>query len=138
MRKNSLVFALAVAASQAMAEDPSDGLSIELNAIQTEDLSCRLTFVITNGMSTKIEQAVYEIVLFDPDGQVERLTLLDFAALPSELSRVRQFVVPDLTCDQLGRILFNNAHTCISETDNADACSASLQLSSRTQIEVIG
>jgi len=120
-------------------ETDLDGkIAVELNAVQTSDAACTLTFLVTNGLGTQVDRVVYETVLFNTDGQVNRLTLFDFGTLPPARPRVRQFAISDMTCDQLGRVLFNGANAC-EGTDLAEGvCSTGLMPSSRTDIEVIG
>ncbi|MWB79077.1 hypothetical protein GLS40_13640 [Pseudooceanicola sp. 216_PA32_1] len=113
-------------------------VSIELNAVQQVEGSCRVSFLVQNGYAIDIEQAVYEAVLFDVDGRVDRLTLFDFGALPSARPRVRQFIVPGLACGSLGRLLINGAETCTGTNLPEDACGKDLDLRSRTDVEVLG
>lgn len=128
-----LAFA-ATAQDNAMAE----AVVIELNTVTHNEASCTLTFMVTNGHADPIEKAVYETVLFDSAGQVERLTLFDFGTLPPGRPRVRQFSIPGIACDDLGQVLINGARTC-EAPDLADtACEAGLILQTRTRIEVIG
>lgn len=133
------IFALAVLTGQAMAEtDQGAHLTIELNAIAPVDTACRMSFLIQNGHATDIRQAVFEAVLFDAEGRVDRLMLFDFGELPSARPRVRQFVVPGLTCEGLGKVLINGAETCTGEGLAAGACAEGLELRSRTGVEVLG
>ncbi len=126
-------------AETAVEEAPAPaGLQVELNAAETTDANCTLTFLITNTLDTPLEKAVYETVLFDQNGTVDRLTLFDFGTLPVGRPRVRQFVVPQTTCENLGRILFNGAQTCAGEGVDAGICESDLGLTSRTEIEVLG
>ena len=132
-------FALCMMHSAASAEDVhGPHVSIELNAVERVEESCRISFVVQNGHAFDIEQAVFEAVLFDKKGRVDRLTLFDFGALPSARPRVRQFVVPSLACDSLGRLLINGAQTCTGEDTPKDACDKDLGLLSRTDVEVLG
>ncbi|QFT60903.1 hypothetical protein FIU94_18895 (plasmid) [Sulfitobacter sp. THAF37] len=133
----ALVLVMAQAAV-AQEEDIVGKIVVELNTAQTTETSCTLTFLVTNGLSTQIDRAVYETVLFDTDGQVDRLTLFDFGTLPPARPRVRQFAVPDLTCDGLGRVLINDAHACEGKGLADGTCGTALTTSSRTKIEVIG
>jgi len=113
-------------------------VSIELNALDPLDEACRISFLVQNGHDTDIGQAVYEAVLFDTEGRVDRLTLFDFGALPSARPRVRQFVVPGLACEALGRLLINGAETCTGDGLPEGACSDALELRTRTEVEVLG
>lgn len=134
-----LCLALCMVHSPASAQDSQGAhVSIELNAVQQVEDACRISFVIQNGHGFDIEQAVYEAVLFDTDGRVERLTLFDFGALPAARPRVRQFVVPGLACASLGRLLINGAETCAGTDVPKDACGKDLGLRSRIDVEVLG
>lgn len=114
------------------------GLMIELNALDPVEDACRISFLAENGHAVDIDAAVFEAVLFDRQGLVDRLTLFDFGALPSARPRVRQFVVPGLACAALGRLLVNGAQTCTGEGLPESACSINLQLRSRTDVEMLG
>nr|WP_237072736.1 hypothetical protein [Pseudaestuariivita rosea] len=113
----------------------SEVLSIELNKLASQDNACTLSFVISNGSSQQIDKAVFETVLFDSNGQVHQLTLFDFGILPAGTPRVRQFVVPDVGCGDLRQILFNGIHSCEAASST---CAPLLNVSSRTEIEVLG
>ncbi len=135
----SLTFATgAVAQDLAQDKELGEAVLIELNAVKSNEGGCMLTFLVTNGHASQIEKVVYETVLFDSAGQVDRLTLFDFGTLPPGRPRVRQFSVPGIACDDLSQVLINGAHTC-EAPDLADtACEVGLILETRTKIEVIG
>lgn len=134
----ALTAALAVTPALAQETAPQPHLEIELNAAQTQDTGCKLSFVVVNGHDADIAKAVFETVIFTADGQVDRLTLFDFGTLPASRPRVRQFVLTDTACDGIGQILFNGADTCESDTLDATVCSTGMTLKSRTDIEVTG
>lgn len=127
-------------ASAAEAEDDlSNSIFLELNTAQSQGEACTLTFQIINGFESEIGRLVYETVLFDSAGSVNRLTLFDFGTLPPGRPRVRQFSVPGMACEGLGRILINGAHSCEAEGLEAGACEDGLRLESRVStIEVLG
>ena len=77
-------------------------VSIELNAAQQPERSGRISFLVQNEHSFEIDGAVYEALIFGIDGRVDRLTLLDFGALPSERPSIKQFVVPNLANISVG------------------------------------
>ena len=131
----SLAFA---AGALAQETDLGKAVLIELNAAKSNETGCTLTFLVTNGHASPIEKVVYETVLFDSAGQVDRLTLFDFGTLPPGRPRVRQFTVPGMACDGLSQVLINGAHTCDAPTLASSACEADLILNTRTKIEVIG
>jgi len=129
-----LILAAPAPAPAQAQEDATPRLSLELNRVDPLDGACRLTFVAENGFDADLAALSLETVLIDTEGRVERLTLFDFGALPAGIPRVRQFDVPGLVCESLGRVLING----VSDCGGAEGCGAALTLGSRTAVEVIG
>ncbi len=127
-----------VNAAMAQDKDLGEAVLIELNAVKANEAGCTLSFLVLNGHGSQIDKAVYETVLFDSAGQVDRLTLFDFGSLPPGRPRVRQFSIPGVPCDGLSKVLINGAHTCETPGLADTACEAGLILKTRTDIEVIG
>lgn len=138
--KSALACLFIAAAMPAVADETEVGaaVSLELNAVKSTDSACTLTFLVINGHQSRIDKLVYEAVLFDASGQVDRLTLFDFGALPAAIPRVRLFSVPGIACEDLGKILINGANTCEAPGLEPSACEAGLLTDSRTDIEVQG
>jgi hypothetical protein len=122
---------IAAAATVRAAEPP--GLAVELNRVEAAASACRLTFTVESALPVDVETLTYEAVLFDAQGAVAMLTLLDFPNLPAGALRVRQFDLAGLECDALGLLLFNGVETCVPAV--AD-CEEATRLTSRTGIEV--
>lgn len=118
--------------------ESSDQLTMELNTLSDVSGGCQMTFVAQSSHTSGIEQAVFEVVLFDKAGAVKTLTLFDFGMLPSGRPRVRQFVMPNMACTDLGSLMINGASTCTTSELNSDACISDLSLSSRTDVGLIG
>ncbi len=114
------------------------GLSIELNAVSPKDGACSIVFLLSNRGENAVQSAVFEAVLFNRSGAVERLTLFDFGSLPALRLQVRQLVISDLTCDRLGSVLINGAETCLIDGAASAFCEESLRLESRIDIQLIG
>lgn len=136
-----LAFAAPVRADDA-AENPGGRLSLELNALADVAGGCQLSFLVTNGTPADLAAVVFEAVLIDTQGRVDRLTLFDLGALPAGRPRVRQFLLPDTGCAGLGTILINGASRCEIAGAAADAavatCTRALELSTRTDVGMIG
>lgn len=113
-------------------------LSIELNDAATEGGSCRLTFLVENGLAADLAVLSLETVVLSAEGRVEQVTLFDFGALPADRPRVRQFDLAGLACDSIGQVLINGVTACEGSGIGAEACMAGLALSSRADIELIG
>lgn len=137
-----LAAALAVAAP-AMTPAPSAAetqtpLHLELNKLRDVGQACRLTFVAQNGTGAAIDQAVFETVVFDTAGGVISLSLFDFRALPVDRMRVREFDLPDIPCNSVGRVLINGSNTCVVGGVESGRCDAGLTVGSRIEVELLG
>ena len=113
-------------------------LEVELNAADNVDDACKLTFLLRNGLDADVDQLTVETVLFSTDGQVILLTLFDFGNLPAGRPRVRQFEVPNLSCEGVGMLLINGADACTGEGLSPALCEDALSVTSRTDIRVEG
>jgi hypothetical protein len=134
------VFALtgeALAQDTALQPEPAS-LSIELNRVEQQEDTCRLTFVAQNSLGIDMSAVVFETVLFDRAGQVIDLTLFDFRALPNGSPRVRQFDLAGVDCTSVGRVLLNDIHACTGAALTPEVCAAGLRWSSRTDVELLG
>ena len=136
----ALVFALSQpalaqeAASEAPASEPT-GLSISLNTLETTDNGCKLTFLVENDLPETIESLQAEVALFDSEGVVDKLTMLDFLTLPAGKKRVRQFELPGESCDALGGLLLNDIKVC--DAEGVD-CMGALETGSKAGIPFDG
>src|SRR5690606_485053 len=79
------------------------------------DKGCRLTFVVNNSLGSSLSKAAFEIALFNEDGVVDRLTVLDFKDLPEGKTKVTRFDLSGLDCAKVSRVLVNSATECTGE-----------------------
>lgn len=128
--------ALAQEGPEAGEQDAADGgLSIELNKLDSRDKSCLFTFVASSDLESDLDKVSYEMVLFDGEGLVQRMTVLDFQELPAGSTRVRQFNLPDTRCGDVSRVLVNDSAACDGEGVEPGTCMSALSLSSRSNVE---
>lgn len=124
-------------ASPACASDATLNLSLA-GASPIKD-ACRLSFLAENRLGAPLDALVLEAVIFTKNGNVDRLLLLDFRALPQGKPRVRQFDLPGADCESVGQILINGAHACKGPTVTEETCIRALAPASRVGgIEVTG
>lgn len=119
----------------AHSQEKTSILSLELNNLTPSDAGCLATFMVRNGLPQPLEKVGYEIVLFDTDGLVERMMVLDFSPLTSGKTRVRQFDLPGTSCARIGRVLVNDAAFCEGPNLNAGTCLEQLETSARPNVE---
>lgn len=131
---SALAVSLAALPAWAQQPAPAAALNLELNAAQPSDKGCRLTFVVTNELGSDLSKAAFEIALFDSQGVVDRLTALDFGALPEGKTKVTRFDIPGAECSRISRVLVNAATACEGTGIDAGACLSELKTSSKTSI----
>ncbi|MBN8294852.1 hypothetical protein JI664_22970, partial [Rhodobacter sp. NTK016B] len=83
-----------LAATQASAQ--AQPVRLELNALHPRDGACQMVFVAQNDSGGDVQRLVLEAVLFDIEGRVAALTLLDMQDLPAGRMRVRSFEIGGL------------------------------------------
>jgi len=106
-------------------------LTLELNALQPSERGCRFTFVVENRLGGGLDSAAFEMAIFDRDGRISRLTLVDFKDLPDGKTKVRQFDFPSIDCAKIGRVLVNDATECRGLGIDPAACMGGLVTASR-------
>ena len=114
------------------------GISVELSSAESLETGCRLSFLAQNATPHDLDQVVFEAVLFDAQGGVAQMTLLDFKSLPAGRLRVRQFQFGDKSCGDISRILINGASTCSGADADASICERDLSVSSSVDMELQG
>lgn len=131
----SLAVSLA-AGGAALAQEPAPAASLrlEFNGLQPSTAGCRLTFLVENGLGAQLDRAAFEIVLFDKEGLVDRLTVLDFKDLPAGKTKVRQFDLPQADCAGIGRVLVNDAVACEGHGIEPKACIRSLTAETKSDV----
>tara|TARA_R110002110_G_scaffold293407_3_gene507331 strand:- start:2388 stop:2816 length:429 start_codon:yes stop_codon:yes gene_type:complete len=122
---------LMAAAPAAFAQ--TGNIELELNTAADADGGCRLTYVATNNTSVALEKNSYEVAVYDNDGLVKRLLVLEFGWLPVGKTRVVQFDLPNQSCADLSRISVNGPVECTSSAGEETVCRDSQILSSRVR-----
>ena len=127
----ALATASALSVAPVAAVEPGQ-FGLELNALQQSDTGCRITFLAENRLGSEIGKSSFELALFGAEGGIDRLVALDFGALPEGKSRVVQFELKQLACDDIGRVLVNDITACEGGELTPAACLAALVPSTRT------
>jgi hypothetical protein len=111
---------------------------LELNAAaETEAGDCRLTYVVTNETDAALARTAYELGVFDIQGVVQRLLVLELGALAAGKTKILQFDLAGSPCASISRILVNDVAACTlaeGQTET-DLCLSGLAASSRTAIQ---
>jgi len=120
-----------------LAQNEAKDFFLELNsAADTDTGDCRLTYVATNRTEVGLDQAAYEVAIFDGTGIVTRILVLAFGSLPEGKTRVVQFDIAGQSCENTSRIVVNDVADCApAATGNAGVCLDALATSSRASIQ---
>lgn len=131
-----LAVALALVAAPVASQDAS-AFEIDLNGAEdTADGGCRLTYVATNRSDKAFDRTAFQVGLFDTDGAVTRLLVLEFGALVAGKTRILQFDLAGKSCASIARIVVNDVAACtLAGGGESDFCLSGLVASSRTAIQ---
>lgn len=128
-------------AQPALAQDSAAATGdvlLELNGLtDAAGDSCTLTFLTTNRLQQGLQRAAWQVAIFDADGAVKVLPVLDFGALIAGKTRVIPFVIPGGNCASIGRIVVNDVIECTADDggDLRDLCLGNLTTQNRSSIE---
>jgi hypothetical protein len=114
---------------------PGEGISVELNKLETADKGCRAYLVINNPTQTSFDAYKLELITFQPDGIIGRRFSIDLAPLSPSKRTVKIFEI-DSSCDGIGSFLVNNVMECKSSAGPVNDCLANLQVKSLTKVEI--
>lgn len=117
---------------------PQGTVMLELNgAIDTEDGGCQLTVVTSNRLDQNIRRAAWQVAIFDAQGAVQSLPVLDFGSMISGKTKVALFQLPGRKCAEIGRIVVNDVAECSGEdgSDLRSQCLAGLATQTRADID---
>lgn len=115
-------------------EPPAPRLLLELNALESQPGGCRLTLLIENRLGAALDLAAFEVALFNPAGQVERLAVLEFPDLPDGKTKAQRFDLPGPDCGHWSRVLVNGAPQCQSAGLDPKACLNALETRNRSNV----
>ena len=111
----------------AQAEDLS---RLELNAAETANNRCLLTFLIENKTSKAIDSLKLDLALFNTEGIIQRRMITEMGPIRGARTNVRTFPAEG-ECGQIGAILVNDVAAC--SAGDPGECMDGLTLSSRVK-----
>jgi len=104
-----------------------DPIRIELNAADSVQGRCRLSFVIENKGEGAIESLKLDLAVFGRDGVIQRRLVTEMGPVRGAKTIVKAFEL-DIECGQIGSILVNDVTACAPTPP--EACLERLALSS--------
>ena len=138
MKARSIYFVAAIlavlsSAAPVRADDPA--VVVELNKLETQGKGCRVFVLIANKSDTPYQALKLDLILFKPDGVIERRLLLDLAPLRAAKTSVKTFDLDALECSGISSILINDAIECRSDASAIPDCLDRVSASSRSSVK---
>lgn len=110
------------------AQSADSKVRLELNAAETAEKTCRLTFVAENQSPDALDSMKLDLAVFNPQGIIQRRLVTEMGPLRAAKTMVRTFVLEG-PCGQIGSILVNDVTACAPA--DSGACLDGLNLASR-------
>jgi hypothetical protein len=132
----SLATVHCLAVAPVTAQD-ADAFELDLNgAVDIAEGGCRLTYVATNLSDQEFERTAFQVGVFDAEGAVTRLLVLEFGALVAGKTKILQFDLAGSPCAAISRIVVNDVAACtLVGGATSDFCLKGLVATSRTAIQ---
>jgi len=87
-------------------------LRIELNKLETAGEACKAILIVENGKGGAIKSLRLDLNAFDPDGVVQKRSMVELGPVPARKTALRQFEISPTPCAQVGRVLLNDVAAC--------------------------
>ncbi|NGM34881.1 Tat pathway signal protein [Methylobacterium sp. DB0501] len=87
-------------------------LRIELNKLETAGEACKAILIVENGKGGAIKSLRLDLNAFDPDGIVQKRSMVELGPVPARKTALRQFEISPTPCAQVGRVLLNDVAAC--------------------------
>ncbi|TGD96393.1 Tat pathway signal protein [Methylobacterium nonmethylotrophicum] len=97
-------------------------LRVELNKLETAGEACKAVLIVENGKGGPIRSLRLDLYAFDPDGVVQKRSLVELGPVPARKTALRQFEISPTPCAQVGRVLLNDVTACDGQDLTRETC----------------
>jgi hypothetical protein len=112
-------------------------IGVELNKLEAVGDACRAYLVLSNGTGVAFKSLKLDLVMFDPDGIVQRRLAVETAPVSAGKTSLKVFDISGANCAGIGRILLNGVLSCAGKTAKRDDCLSLVTVSSRAKQALI-
>lgn len=116
----ALLVAAWATAAWAPASHGQEGVRIELNKLEPLDSACRAYLLFENRMSEDFRSLKLDLVMFNPEGIINRRLAVEGGPLPAAKTSVKLFDIQGVTCDAVSRVLLNGVLGCSVVRDGTE------------------
>ncbi|MGX7704693.1 Tat pathway signal protein [Methylobacterium sp. Gmos1] len=96
----------------AVSQPAAPPLRVELNKLETAGEACKAMLIVENGKGGPIRSLRLDLYAFDPDGIVQKRSMVELGPVPARKTALRQFEIAPTPCAQVGRVLLNDVAAC--------------------------
>jgi hypothetical protein len=111
-------------------------IAVELNKLEPQGQACRAYLVVNNKSDKEYQSFNLDLVLFRPDGIINRRFALNLAPVKAGKRTVKLFDIDATPCDQVGSVLINDVLECKTAAGPVDDCLKSMSVSSLTKVQL--
>lgn len=108
-----------------------EGMKIELNKLESVEGACRAYMVFENNGSTAYDSLKLDLVMFDPNGVINKRLAVEGGPLPAGKTSVKLFDIKGVSCTDVDRVLLNDVLSCQGSAGEIDACLEGIVTTSR-------
>jgi hypothetical protein len=110
------------------------GLKIELNKLESVEGACRAYMLFENKSGTAFDSLKLDLVMFDPNGVINKRLAVEGAPLPVGKTSVKLFDIQGLACAEVDRILLNDVLSCRGPGGEISDCLIEIDTTSRNSV----
>lgn len=114
------------------ASSGAGGLRVELNKLESMDSACRAYLLFENRTSGDFSSLKLDLVMFNPEGVINRRLAVEGGPLPAGKTSVKLFDIEGVACGSVDRVLLNGVLTCSDAQGDRNDCLALIETASRS------
>ena len=107
------------------------GMKIELNKLESVEGACRAYMVFENTTVNAFESLKLDLVMFDPNGVINKRLAVEGGPLPAGKTSVKLFDIKDVSCADVDRVLLNDVLDCQGPAGDISGCLDDIDTTSR-------
>lgn len=108
-----------------------EGMKIELNKLESVEGACRAYMVFENNASSAYDSLKLDLVMFDPNGVINKRLAVEGGPLPAGKTSVKLFDIKGVSCADVDRVLLNDVLSCQGPAGDIDGCLEGIDTTSR-------
>jgi len=135
MTLQNVLVALLVICVWAPASQGAEGIRIELNKLEPMESACRAYLLFQNNTSADFQSLKLDLVMFNPDGIINKRLAVEGGPLPAGKTSVKLFDIDGVACDSVARVLLNGVLACTDSEGENKGCLQMIETASRSKAD---